>query len=255
MPRDLETVCLKCLEKDRRNRYDSAGELADDLERFLDGRPVAARPVTLAARTGRWCARNPLLTMMVLLLGGLVIALAVAGPLVAVHERRLARRHDLARDRAEKEKQRSELIYMTAEEYYRRAIELLEETVSATPADSKEHRELAAIYNDLAWVIATSPDLEFHVADSAVELARMAIRHRPGVPEYYQTLGLVYYRAGNWQEAIEPLEKSMELEGKPLPLAALLLAMAHARLGNAKEAGRWYETALRVALPVDAPQT
>ena len=253
VPRDLETVCLKCLEKDRRNRYDSAGELADDLERFLGGRPVAARPVTLAARAGRWCARNPLLAMMVFLLGGLVIALAVAGPLVAVHERRLARRHDQARDRAEKEKQRSELIYVTAEEYYRRAIELLEETVSATPADSKEHRELAAIYNDLAWVIATSPDLEVQVAENAVELARMALHHRPDVAEYYQTLGLVHYRAGNWQEAIGPLEKSIELEGKPLPLAALFLAMAHARLGNEKEAQRWYETGSAEALPVEGP--
>lgn len=240
VPRELEAVCLKCLEKDRRKRYDSAAALAADLERFLAGKPIEARPITVATRVWRWCRRNPLLAAMIVVLGCLLISLAVVGPLVAIQQRNLARRHDQARDRAEREQQRGELIYTTAEEYYRRAIELLEKTVSLTPEDSPQRRELAQIYNDLAWALATYPDLELQVAENGIDLARMAIGHAPDEPEYHQTLGLALYRAGKWREAVSPLEDAYRLAGdRRLPLTPLLLAMSHAQLGNQPEAERW----------------
>ncbi len=59
LDRDLETICARCLERDPKARYQSAGDLAADLERWLAGRPIVARPVSPPARIWRWSQRNP----------------------------------------------------------------------------------------------------------------------------------------------------------------------------------------------------
>src|SRR5881394_546591 len=80
VPRDLETICLKCLEKNPLRRYPEALALADDLDRFLNHKPVRARPISRPEKIWRWCRRKPALATAVLLL----ISLAVGSTVAAV---------------------------------------------------------------------------------------------------------------------------------------------------------------------------
>jgi TolB-like protein/Flp pilus assembly protein TadD len=68
LDRDLETICAKCLEREPSARYRSAGDLAEDLERWLEGRHIVARPVSPVARGWRWSRRNPIVAGMAALL-------------------------------------------------------------------------------------------------------------------------------------------------------------------------------------------
>jgi len=77
LDRDLETVCAKCLERDPRARYRSAGELADDLERWLHGHSIVARPVSPPVHLWRWVRRNPLVAQMAALLLTMATAVGV----------------------------------------------------------------------------------------------------------------------------------------------------------------------------------
>lgn len=120
-PRDLEIICLKCLEKEPVKRYDSAAALAEDLRRFLAKEPILARPVGSAERFYRSCRRNPVVAglaaaVVFVLLAGIVVSTSFG---LLAHED--ARQAELARDKARTEGENARKAEGNATEEARKA--------------------------------------------------------------------------------------------------------------------------------------
>src|SRR5262249_54697933 len=108
LPRDIETIGLKCLQKDPARRYESAAALAEDLRRDRGGGPIVARPVGSAERAWRWGKRNPALaglmaavTVSLLAVAGSALAVARSAKVAATQYRLIAQQEERLRDEAE----------------------------------------------------------------------------------------------------------------------------------------------------------
>ena len=102
VPRDLETICLKCLEKEPASRYASAADLADDVDRFLSGRPIIARPSSIVQRFSKLARRHPVTTALI---AGIVVSVIAVFAVIswqwnqaAIGERTQARLRTAAED-------------------------------------------------------------------------------------------------------------------------------------------------------------
>ena len=115
IPRDLETICLKCLRKEPAHRYASAQAVADDLRRFLERAPIAARPASPAEKAWRWCRRRPAVASL-----AAALVLVLWGGFLGMF---LLWRH------AEAQRARAEAAQNRAEDDTRRAAELLGQLV------------------------------------------------------------------------------------------------------------------------------
>lgn len=100
IPRDLETICLKCLEKEARRRYATTHDLSDDLRSFLEGEPVKARPINPFGKLRRRIAKRPVTAVLSIATAALILIVAIGAPLVAIHQTNLKQQAQSAEDLA-----------------------------------------------------------------------------------------------------------------------------------------------------------
>lgn len=214
VPRDLETICLKALEKTPEQRYQSAAEMGDDLRRFLSHLPIAARRSGIVARALKWRRRHPAMAVCLLLAGG---AAAVAAVL-AVRARDATQRLQTAVVERDAVEARAEAIATD--------LETAQEAVEA--AERLEREQLL----EKALVAALQGNAQnAHAATHEAEDRGMA----PGLVHLLR--GQAAIPGGRFKTASRELEKAVEL--MPDSMAAhSLLAEVH------RKRGRWSESQL-----------
>ena len=103
------------------------------------------------------------------------------------------------------------------------------------------------LLNQLAWFLATCPDPKVRDPQRPIRLAQQATSHKPPpnmtLGSYWHTLGVAHYRAGNWKQTLEALQKGCELQQSAASRDWIFQAMAHWQLGNRDEARRYYHLA------------
>jgi eukaryotic-like serine/threonine-protein kinase len=114
----------------------------------------------------------------------------------------------------------------------------------AVELDSKRDPRNAAMCNELAWSLATHPNPKVRDPRRAIKWALKAVELVPGEGNYWNTLGVAHYRAGDWNAAREALEQSMGLRKGGDSSDWFFLAMSHEKLGNKEKARQWYDKAV-----------
>jgi WD40 repeat protein/serine/threonine protein kinase len=149
LARDLETICLKCLNKEPRRRYAAAAELADDLHRYLEGMPIHARRASAVERAWRWCRRNPPLAVASALAAAAILATIALAIGFGVAERRHALRLEDAL--AETQAERRRATKLAAGATFERGIALCEQ--------GQRDRGLLMLCESLRLIVEPNADL------------------------------------------------------------------------------------------------
>jgi tetratricopeptide (TPR) repeat protein len=274
LPVDLETILLKALRADPAERYPAAAALADDLQRWLDDRPITARRPTAAERARQWARRHHGLVGVAVLALALAAAGAVAAAALIARERAVAVRE---RDNAIAQKARADrharMAAAAAElfgmrlgitrwedeaevgraeqrQLYEGAVEFYQELVEEAAGDPARRgqavldgRRLARLRNDFAWFLVRQPPATADDVRRGRELAERIVAQYPDDWRFRNTLGVVHYRSGSYEQAIACLEHAVQLRGGVDGYNGFFLAMAHARLGHSAGARQWFDRA------------
>jgi serine/threonine-protein kinase len=230
--RDLETICLKCLEKDPHRRYASAAELADDLERLLRNEPVRARRIGALERLRRWCRRRPVIA-------GLSAALAlslVVGTVVVVWEWRAAEAHSR---RAEWERDRAATERGRAEEAFRQAHEAVNDfCIKVSDGPMRDAAGLQPVRRELLQSALAYYDRFLHERGQDPALRREMADTHYRIATITSMLGPKAQAVEAYHRALEVYQDLLSSEPTSVSLRTSL-AETHARLGMLQyETGR-----------------
>jgi len=212
IPRDLETIVLKACASDPDHRYQTAGELADDFQRFLDERPVAARQVGAVEQLWRWCRRNPAIAAST----ALTLALLLTTAVVAVAGN-IAIRSALAT--AEEAKGDALKSQELAEENLSLAIDAFE-SIFDNVANRGVPQSLELEYED-----ETAPTFETVLSDADADLLRELLtfyerfaqqnspdtRLQARTADAYHRIGQIQQRLGRSEEAGKSYANALEI--------------------------------------------
>jgi serine/threonine protein kinase/WD40 repeat protein len=150
IPRDLETIILKSIDRDPGRRYQTVGELAEELNRFLNDQPIAARPISSVERAWRWSRRNPAVASLVTLIALLLTTGAIASTLAAASLQKVASDEKLARNDAEKARGEADVARRQAEE---RAEENRQRLVTQWVANGTQRMDEGDPLGALPWLV------------------------------------------------------------------------------------------------------
>jgi tetratricopeptide (TPR) repeat protein/predicted Ser/Thr protein kinase len=221
LPPDLETICLKCLRKEPQRRYQSAQELAEDLGRFLAGKPVLARPVSHIERFCRWAKREPTIAG----LSVAVLAILLAGTVVSTWQAvRAERGLGLAQAESEGNDQVVEFLREMLKAINQAVAEgrdtaMIQELVDKAAArmDQKvlrHHRAEANLHDIIGQIY-----LDLHVYDRAESMFTNALAAErqmhgdmhPHLARYLNALGQVLIEQGRLDQAEVMLSEALRI--------------------------------------------
>jgi serine/threonine protein kinase len=231
VPRDLQTICLKCLEKDPGRRYATALALAEDLERFLAGEPIQSRPVGNLERAWRWCRRKPIVSslatsLVIAVLGGLIVVSRLWRQ--AEHHRQAAENHW---KEAERQWERAETNLAEADRQRQRAENNLQEAQDQRrQAESSFHLAHQAV-NDFCMrvddALVDVPGLQSlrkKILESGLNYYQTFLNQRAHDPKIKEELAAAQFRVGQITSAIGSKEDALAAYEKA---QALYLELLH----------------------------
>ncbi len=161
VPVDLQTICLKCLQKEPARRYASAQELADELGRYLRNESICARPIGRGTKLARWCRRKPALATALGIGAALLLAVAIGSPIALVRIERARELAETAQQRESAMRIRAELAERATQQHLYTA--LLEQARATLRSGELGHRVRSLDALRRAGAISNSAELRREV--------------------------------------------------------------------------------------------